>query len=122
MYNFERYTENKAALIKSMDVTKSKILELENFGMDVSASIEKIENAKIGYAELIGVLNRFPEAISNLWANDDVVANIVMEYEADIMMTKIDNYAEANLKTDQTAGVKLTSYHDGVGTVTLVNE
>ncbi len=60
-----------------------------------------------------------PAAISNLWANDDVVANIVMEYESDTVLNKIDNYAEANLKSGTAAGGQLIAIHDGNGTVTL---
>lgn len=43
---------------------------------------KKIENAKIGYAELIGVLNRFPEAISNLsgQANKELFKEDKMDY------------------------------------------
>ena len=66
------------------------------------------------------VMPVLPAAISNLWANDDLVENMVMEYEADTVMTKISNYAEVNVKTESSSGEKLTAYHDGVGTVTLV--
>lgn len=46
MYNFEKYGANKKALLESMDNTKDRLLELEEFGIDVSESIRKIENAK----------------------------------------------------------------------------
>lgn len=46
MYNFEKYTSNKSELLASIESTKSKIMELENFGIDVSETIQKIENAK----------------------------------------------------------------------------
>lgn len=59
-----------------------------------------------------------PAAISNLWANDDTVANIVMQYEADTVMNKIDNYATANLKA-QSSGTNLVATHDGLRTVTI---
>jgi hypothetical protein len=59
-----------------------------------------------------------PAAISNLWANDDLVANIVMQYEADTVMNKIDNYAEANLKASPN-GTTLVATHDGLQTVSL---
>ena len=60
-----------------------------------------------------------PAAISNIWANDDLVANMIMQYEADTVMTKIDNYAEVNLKSGTAAGGQLVAIHDGNGTVTL---
>ena len=60
-----------------------------------------------------------PAAISNVWSNDDVVANIEMEYESDLMMNKIDAYATANLKSGTAAGGQLVAIHDGNGTVTL---
>lgn len=100
-------------------VNNETVYPMLEVGSTASKYVQNEYNSMTYDGSIMPVL---PAAISNLWANDDVVANIVMEYEADIMMTKIDNYAEANLKTDQTAGVKLTSYHDGVGTVTLVNE
>lgn len=46
MNNFGKYTENKTELIKSMELTALKVKELEKFGIDVSESIQKIENAK----------------------------------------------------------------------------
>ena len=46
MYNFEQYIENKTELIQKMDSAKSKIIELEKFGIDTSESVKKIENAK----------------------------------------------------------------------------
>ena len=59
-----------------------------------------------------------PAAISNVWANDDLVANIVMQYESDTVMNKIDNYMEANLPAGSVNGT-LVATHDGLGTVTL---
>ncbi len=58
-----------------------------------------------------------PAAISNVWANDDTVANIVMQYESDTVMNKIDNYANANLKSQ--SGTVLVASHDGLKTVTI---
>ncbi len=58
-----------------------------------------------------------PAAISNLWANDDLVSNMVMQYEADTILTKIDNYAEVNLKSGRNS--TLTVLSDGVGTVMI---
>lgn len=59
-----------------------------------------------------------PAAISNLWANDDIVSNISMRYEADVVAGKIHEYANANLKGMAVTGA-LIAAHDGVGTVTL---
>lgn len=62
------------------------------------------------------VMPVLPDAISNVWSTDDLVANIVMEYEADTVMTKIDAYVSANVNTGS-AGI--TATHDGAGTVTI---
>ena len=58
-----------------------------------------------------------PAAISNVWANDDVVANMVMTYSASTILNEIDNYAEANLKSNDNS--TLVALYDGVGTVML---
>lgn len=57
-------------------------------------------------------------SISNLWSNSDTVANIVMQYEADTVLTKVDAYATANLKSTTVNGT-LVATHDGLGTVTI---
>lgn len=62
------------------------------------------------------VMPVLPAAISNLWSTSQTVANIVMEYEADTVMTKIDEYVSANVNTGS-AGI--TATHDGAGTVTI---
>ena len=59
-----------------------------------------------------------PAAISNIWANDDLVANMIMEYEADTVMNKIDDYMSANIPSGQVNG-NLIAVHDGLKTVTL---
>ena len=59
-----------------------------------------------------------PDAVSNLWANEDLVENIVMQYEADTVVSKIDDYASKNLKSLQATG-SLLATHDGNRTVTL---
>lgn len=56
-----------------------------------------------------------PAAISNLWANDDIVTNIAMTYEADVVAGKIDEYANDNLKGAAVSGVLVVT-HDGLGT------
>ncbi len=59
-----------------------------------------------------------PAAISNLWANDDTVANISMQYEADVVAGKIDDYVNDNLKGAAVSGVLVVT-HDGIGTATI---
>lgn len=59
-----------------------------------------------------------PAAISNLWSNSDTVASIEMQYEADTVASKIDDYVNANVKGAAVTGA-LVATHDGLGTVTL---
>lgn len=59
-----------------------------------------------------------PASISNLWANDDLVDDIEMEYEADTVQTKIDEYVVNNV-VGSTVNGQLTAKHDGSGTVRL---
>lgn len=59
-----------------------------------------------------------PDTISNLWSNDDTVANMVMAYEADTVYNKVNDYAEKNLKTPTVSGT-LVATHDGLGKVTI---
>ena len=59
-----------------------------------------------------------PDIISNLWANDDTIANIVMEYEADTTYSKIDNYVNANVRSG-TGNGNLVATHDGHGNVVI---
>lgn len=46
MFDFLNYASNKGKLLADIEATKSKILELESFGLNVSDIIRKIENAK----------------------------------------------------------------------------
>ncbi len=56
-----------------------------------------------------------PDAISNVWANDDLVANIVMQYEADTVLNKIDGYASKNIESgDTVVGDSITVPENGV--------
>lgn len=55
-----------------------------------------------------------PAAISNVWANDDVVANIVMEYEADTVLNKIDGYASNNISSEIVYGDTFSVPENGV--------
>lgn len=59
-----------------------------------------------------------PAAISNLWANDADVANIEMQYEADTVLGKIDDYVTRNV-TGAAVNGSLVATHDGNGTVTI---
>lgn len=59
-----------------------------------------------------------PDIISNLWANDDTIENIVMSYEADATYTKIDNYVNANVRSGNVNGT-LVATHDGLGNVVI---
>ena len=59
-----------------------------------------------------------PAAISNLWANDDTITNMSMQYESDVVVSKIDEYAQANMKGVAVNGV-LVATHDGLGHVTI---
>ncbi len=63
------------------------------------------------------VMPVLPDAISNVWSTSDLVANMVMEYEADTVVTKIDDYMKANLNA--TSGAVLSVSHDGNGTVMI---
>ena len=62
------------------------------------------------------VMPVLPDAISNVWSNNDLVANIVMEYEADTVLAKIDDYVSANISTNNSGS---SATHDGAGTVTI---
>lgn len=59
-----------------------------------------------------------PDIISNLWANDDTIENIVMSYEADATYKKIDDYVNTNVRSGNVNGT-LVATHDGIGTVTI---
>lgn len=59
-----------------------------------------------------------PAAISNIWSNNDTVANIEMSYEADTVIAKIDDYVNENVKSISATGT-LVATHDGLGTVTI---
>lgn len=59
-----------------------------------------------------------PAAIANLWANDAAVENIEMQYEADTVVGKIDDYVTANVTGTAVNGT-LIATHDGLGTVTI---
>lgn len=60
-----------------------------------------------------------PAAICNVWANDDVVTNMVMEYEADTVLGKVDDYANDNLHVSMNAA-SVVAQHDGARTVSLM--
>lgn len=115
-------TKDVASCVASVQITDSGVtvdnetvypqLELAD---SASTFVMNVYNSMTYDGSTLPVL---PAAISNLWSNDDTVANIVMQYESDTVMNKIDNYAEANLKA-QSSGTNLIATHDGLGTVTL---
>lgn len=59
-----------------------------------------------------------PDVISNLWANDDTIANIVMEYESDTTYAKIDDYVNTNVRS-RTGNGNLVATDDGLGNVVI---
>lgn len=65
------------------------------------------------------IMPELPANISNVWSNDDAVVKLVMQYQADTVLKKIDDYMTENYKGSPSAGGTLVSYYDGVGTVTL---
>ena len=62
------------------------------------------------------VMPELPESISNVWANSDNVASIVMNYTADTVLTKVDEYVNENVKGILPVG-RLVATDDGLGTV-----
>lgn len=76
MYNFQQYAENKSELLTRMDVTKAKITELEEFGIDISESVNKIENAKAIVRDdkisvvLVGAFSDGKTSVAAGWLNE----------------------------------------------------
>lgn len=76
MYKFEQYTENKTALLESMDVTKAKFMELDSYGLDVEEAIRKIENAKAVVQNdkisivLVGAFSDGKTSVAAGWMNE----------------------------------------------------
>ena len=66
------------------------------------------------------VMPVLPAAICNVWSNDDVVASMTMQYEADTVLGKVDDYANENLHVALTAA-SVAAQHDGARTVSLVS-
>lgn len=62
------------------------------------------------------VMPVLPDTICNLWSTSDIVDNIVLEYTADTVMTKVNDYVQKNISTNN-SGISAT--HDGAGTVTI---
>lgn len=58
-----------------------------------------------------------PAAISNLWSNTDTITNIVMGYEADTVVGKVDAYVNENMAVNVPSN--LMAKYDGVGEVEL---
>lgn len=59
-----------------------------------------------------------PDIISNLWSNDDSVANISMTYDADSTYAKINNFVDENMKSSAVNG-QLVAISDGLGNITI---
>jgi hypothetical protein len=64
------------------------------------------------------VMPVLPAAISNIWSNDDAVANITMEYASDTVLAKVNSYANENIANPSLHG-SLVATHNGIGTVII---
>lgn len=64
------------------------------------------------------VMPVLPASISNLWSNSNNVANIMIQYESDTVLKKIDTYAKDARQKSQATG-SIIAMHDGNGTVSL---
>lgn len=118
------FTINKAveSCVASMQITDSGVTvasetvwPMLEVGSSASTFVTNVYNSMTFDGTSMPVL---PAAIANLWSNTDTVANIEMTYEADIVTSKVDAYAQANLMSQQASGA-LVAVHDGVRTVSL---
>lgn len=109
-----------ASCVGSVQITDSGVtvnetvypmLELSDMA---SAFVDNVYSSMSYNGSVMPVL---PDPISNVWSTDDLVADIQMEYEADTVMTKIDDYVHANLNSNSAAVLSVS--HDGNGTVML---
>ena len=64
------------------------------------------------------VMPVLPAAISNVWATDNNVASLTMEYESDTELSKIYDYVSENM-INMPAGNTITALYDGHGTVSI---
>ena len=87
-------------------------LELSN---SASAFVMNTYNSFIFDGTVMPVL---PAAISNIWSNDDAVANITMEYASDTVLAKVNAYANENIANPSLHG-SLVATHNGIGTVII---
>lgn len=76
MYNFEDYLSNKKVLLSKIENAKTKILELQDFGIDVSESVKKLDNAikmvqndKISVV-LVGAFSDGKTSVAAGWINE----------------------------------------------------
>lgn len=76
MYNFEDYLSNKKVLLSKIENLKTKILELQDFGIDVSESVKKLDNAikmvqndKISVV-LVGAFSDGKTSVAAGWINE----------------------------------------------------
>ena len=107
-----------ASCVGSVQITDSgvtvneKIYPMLELSDTASAFVMNTYSAMSFNGSVMPVL---PDTISNVWSTNDLVANIVMEYTADTVMTKISEYARSNKAA--VSGVSATS--DGNGTVSI---
>jgi len=110
-----------ASCVASVQLTDSGVTVNEvvypqlEVGNNASAFVMNTYNSMTFNGSAMPVL---PAAISNLWSNNDTVANIAMSYEADTVIAKIDDYVNENVKSKSATGT-LVATHDGLGTVTI---
>ena len=78
-----------------------------------NASSKYVQNSYTAFSFDGTAMPVLPASITNIWANDDVVANIVMEYEADTIMNKIDGYASNNISSEIVYGDTYSVPKDG---------
>lgn len=107
-----------ASCVGSVQITDSgvtvneKIYPMLELSDTASAFVMNTYSAMSFNGSVMPVL---PDTISNVWSTNDLVENIVMEYTADTVMTKISEYARSN--NAAVSGVSATS--DGNGTVSI---
>ena len=84
-------------------------------GSTATTFAKNVHNVMVFDGSVMPVL---PASISNVWSRTDAVKKLEMEYEADIVLEKIDEYANDNLKGTTVNGVLVATYN-GLGTVAL---
>lgn len=97
-------------------VTNEKVYPMLEVGSAASTYVINSYTSMVYTGASMPVL---PDIISNLWANDDTIANIVMSYEADTTYTKIDDYVNNNVRSGNASKGTLVATEDGLGNVTI---